>query len=191
LSVLTLAACNDAGPAKEADAISTVQPVNTDSSDVISLVRNMYQWYESKCIKGDFMPAEGSEDRYKGIDWETHAKKVSDIKRSQLFSGQFIENYSSIAFMIDSSLKTGGKEWLKGDLSPFSDGADAWCACQDSPERYWLMMDIQILNIKHGEALLTWTLPDKEKYTVKASKENDGWKISALQGFDYAEYSAR
>lgn len=190
MCTLLLTNCSDTNDSEQVVKTETSAPQVTDSTALVKVIRNMYQWYETSGLQGDFLPAAVSEtdNAYKAIDWNIHAQKVVAIKKSTFFSAAFIEEYSKIAFSIDSILRAGNMKWQVGDLSPFSNGADAWCDCQDSPERYWETMNITIIDINQTEATANWTWPGKAPYEIKAVKENNEWKIKWMQGLNYSDY---
>ncbi len=191
-SLIVFASCHekDASSTPPAKAI-TVNMNKQDTTKLNALLRNMYAWYETKCIKGDFMPADPAYDQnsFMGIDFDLHQKKLGQLRNSGFFSEEFINNYNQIARMIDTSLQTGQTTWLVGDLSPFSTGADSWCDCQDNPDNYWETMSVKITQSNDSSATLLWSWPDKDAYQVEAVKEKGNWKISGMQGFRYADFA--
>ncbi|MCC7028980.1 MAG: hypothetical protein IT257_01655 [Chitinophagaceae bacterium] len=191
-SLIVFASCHekDAASTPPVKAI-TVNMYKQDTTRLNALLRNMYAWYETKCTKGDFMPADpvANQDSFLGIDIDLHQKKLGQLKSSGFFSQGFVDNYNQIARMIDTSLQTGQTAWLVGDLSPFSTGADNWCDCQDNPDHYWETMSITITQSNDSSATLLWNWLGKDAYQVEAVKVEGAWKIAGMQGFRYANYA--
>lgn len=161
----------------------------TDKQQLETLLRKTYEWIETKNSNNDFDVVENKKgDRYIGLNLKAHNKRLEELKKTNFFAQEFLDNYNKIAIKIGDNLKTKKMEYLVGDLPPYGNDANMWCDCQDSPEAYWKTMKITILKIENNKASLNWTWmewKDKSKYNVKAVKENGIWKIAYLEGFDY------
>jgi hypothetical protein len=193
-SLIVFASCYEKDPASTPPAKAIRLNMNKqDTTRLSALLRNMYAWYETKCTKGDFMPADpaADQDSFISIDIDLHQKKLGQLRSSGFFSEGFINNYNQIARLIDTSLQTGQTTWPVGDLSPFSTGADSWCDCQDNPDNYWETMSVTITRSDDSSAILLWSWPYKDAYQVEAVKEKGDWKISGMQGFRYADFAKR
>ncbi len=187
----TFGSCQFSEPAFDQQTATEQAPRSKDTTALKALVRNMYAWVETQAPQGDFLPANSKDDYYHTIDWPAHAKKVTAIKESHFFAGTFIENYSMLAAAIDSALVSGSVKWAVGDMAPFSTDADAWCNCQDSPERYWDSIDIVIGQLSAEQASLSWHWSGQPAYLIDAVKTDGNWQISHLQGFDKADWQTR
>lgn len=160
-----------------------------DKQQLESLLRKTYQWIETKSSKTDFDVVENKKgDRYIDLNLKAHTKRLEELKKTNFFAQEFLDNYNKIGLKIGDNLKTKKMEYLVGDLPPYGNDANMWCDCQDSPEDYWKTMKINVVEIKNNKATLNWTWTewkDKSKYKVRAIKENGNWKIAYLEGFDY------
>lgn len=167
------------------------QKVYDDSLALTSLVRKVYQWYETQSTKEEFPPIVGKkqDSLYVGIDWKGYQLRQKELLKTSFFTQFFLQNHQKIANYIDKEL-SGGREWLMGDMSPIEPEANPWCNCQDSPDNYWKRLKIQRLKINNNVASFDWTWGKKFAYHVQAQKENNIWKISYLEGFDLKKYRA-
>jgi len=160
-----------------------------DKQQLETLLLKTYQWVETKNSNNDFNPAEDKKgEKYIGLNLKEHAKRLEELKKTNFFSQQFLDNYNKIALKLDANLKNKKLEWLVGDLPPFGNDTNAWCDCQDNPEEYWKTLKMHNLKIENDTASFSWTWTkwkDDSKYKVKAVKENGIWKIAYLEGFDY------
>jgi hypothetical protein len=160
-----------------------------DKQQLETLLLKTYQWVETKNSNNDFNPVEDKKgEKYTGLNLKEHTKRLEELKKTNFFSQQFLDNYNKIALKIDANLKNKKLEWFVGDLPPFGNDTNAWCDCQDSPEEYWKTLKINNLKIENDKASFSWTWTkwkDDSKYNVKAVKENGTWKIAYLEGFDY------
>ncbi|PWB24735.1 hypothetical protein [Flavobacterium sp. HTF] len=160
-----------------------------DKQQLETLLLKTYEWVETKNSNNDFNPVANKKgDKYIGLNLKEHNKRLEELKKTNFFSQQFLDNYNKIALKIDANLKNKKIEWFVGDLPPFGNDANAWCDCQDNPEEYWKTLKINNLKIENDKASFSWTWTkwkDDSKYAVKAVKENGIWKIAYLEGFDY------
>lgn len=163
-----------------------------DKQEIEILIKKLYEWVETKNNNNDFDPiANKKGDKYIGLDLNAHKKRLEQLKKTNFFSQQFLDNYNKIALKIDSNLKTKKIEWFEGELPPFGNDANPWCNCQDNPENYWKTMAINHLKIENDKASFDWTWSWKGdfKYKVKTIKENGVWKIAYLEGFDFNDFT--
>jgi hypothetical protein len=118
-------------------------------------------------------------------------ESLDKIRGTGFFSIEFIENYSHIILTLDKKLRNKEyNEWMVGDLPPFKfgSGISPWCMCQGySAAQFWHIETIR-MDGKSGE--LIWKWKDGNSwidFKFRVVKENDKWKISYMQGFDYEE----
>lgn len=187
---------------KQTDLATNAEPVMTveDEKQLQELVTELYEWHETKSSNNDFNPAADTENRnYIGLDMKQNNLRLKEIRATNLFDEAFLENYQRIATSLDKQLKTKALEWEVGYLPTFGSGANPWCNCQDIPDdSYWNYLKISIISIENNEAALSWTWGNNNSisiewsknfnYRIKASKKNEKWKISYLQGFDYDDF---
>lgn len=102
---------------------------------------------------------------------------------------------------LDKGIRNGNIEkWLIGDMPPFnfSSNVNPWTGCQDIPYDDPNPFDnivIKEVNIRNGDLIWKWGKPELItepswkvfEYKFRVVKENDRWKISYLQGFDFKE----
>lgn len=161
----------------------------TDKQQIETLIRKAYEWIETKGSNSDFDPVENKKgDKYIGLNLKAHNKRLEELKKSNFFAQEFLDNYNKIGLKIGDNLKTKKIEWLVGDLPPYGNDTNAWCNCQDYPEQYWKTLKLNNLKVENDKATFSWTWTawkDGGKYKVKAVKENGIWKIAYLEGFDY------
>lgn len=163
-----------------------------DKQQLEKLIRKTYEWIETKTSLSDFNPIENKKGtQYVGVDIKAHNKKLSELKKTNFFAEQFLDNYNKIGLKIDTNLKNKKMEWLVGDMPPFGGDANPWCNCQDYPDEYWKTLTINNLKIDKNNATFNWTWSSKGdfNYKVKAVKENGIWKIAYLEGFDFDTYT--
>jgi len=166
---------------------------NADKEELLKLIKQLYEWYETDGFKGEFIPvADSVSQKYTGLDYAVHNERLCELRQTDFFTEEFLGNYHKIALTIDEKLKKNEIEWLVGDLPPFGNDASPWCNCQDAPHEYWEKITINEVVFDQEKATFIWTWgkwgDDDFKYHVKAIKEHDIWKIVYLQGFDYNEF---
>jgi hypothetical protein len=177
---------------KQANTSKTSIYFATDKQQLESLIRKTYEWIETKKTQTDFdVVANKKGDKYVALNTKTHNKIIDELKKSNFFAQQFIDNYNKIALKIGENLKTNKMEYLVGDLPPYGSDSNPWCNCQDYPEKYWKTLQVNNLKVQNDKATFYWTWTEwKEtpKYKVTAVKENGIWKIAILDGFDYKSF---
>ena len=178
---------------KQAKHTNTSIYFATDKQQLETLIRKTYEWIETKKTKVDFDVVENKKgDKYVGLNTKTHNKILAELKNSNFFAQQFIDNYKKIALKIGENLKTNKIEYFVGELPPYGSDSNPWCDCQDYPESYWKTLKVNDLKIQNNKATFYWTWTEwKEtpKYKVTAVKENGIWKIAVLDGFDYKSFT--
>lgn len=186
---LLLAGCNQANNTKHPTAKVKGLNSTNDKEDLQRLVRDLYQWHETDSLHEDFEPIADDQDSiYVGIDLERHKQRLTELKQTGLFAEEFLNNYNKIALTIDRELKSKKLKWSVGDLPPFGNNANPWCNCQDNPDNYWQTLTINRIAFNNNTTSFIWTWGDNFTYKVKALKENNDWKISYLQGFDFEDF---
>jgi hypothetical protein len=181
--------CNEPDTKTVVSTEQTTTIVRNDKEVLQQLTRKLYEWHETKGAQNDFVPLAGKQNqRYVALDMEKQNQRLTELKQTSFFAEQFLENYNAIALTIDEELKTKKREWLVGDTSPYGNEANPWCNCQDSPSNYWQTITVKSLTVENNTASFTWTWGDNFEYKIKAIKENESWKITYLQGFDFDAY---
>jgi hypothetical protein len=132
-----------------------------------------------------------------------HKANLDKLKETGFFATEFIENYNQIILTLDKKLRNKEYgEWIVNDLPPFifANDVNAWTLCQDVPydnPSPWDFVEIIVisLNSENGELKWKWgnlkagTHPSWREfdYKFKVTKENNKWKISYLDGFEFKE----
>ena len=165
-----------------------IQPLNNstiDSIQIQSVLKDFYEWKETKGKISDFEPLDDPKsDLYKGLDLKKNEARVKELEQSNFFTVDFINDYKTIIKDVDESLKKGSIEYPKGEIQPYGNDADPWTNSQDPGDNYWSKIQVQNIKISNNIADLTWSSIGTENYKVKLKKINDKWRISYLEGFD-------
>jgi len=188
---------------QQTGSVKTITTTN-DKEEIKNLIRNVLIWSESK-ESIDLLPAlTDSKDRvYIGFDLKKHKENLDKLRNTGFFAKEFIENYNQIILTLDKRLRNKEyDEWLVGDLPTFifANDVDPWTLCQDVPydnPSPWNLVEINELklNDKNGEFEWKWgnlkhgidSGWNQFFYRFNVIKENNKWKISYLQGFDFKE----
>lgn len=161
-----------------------------DSLELQKLVRDLYKWNETKNSNPDFdvLQKEKTDTIYANLDLDAHKQRLNELKETNFFDKEFLDNYDKIGVTIDEKMRNKSLVYYIGELPSFGNDANPWCNCQDNPDNYWKILTIKKLNIKDNQADFVWTWGDDFEYKTKAVKENNVWKISYLEGFDFNEF---
>ena len=179
------------------------EEVSKDETEILNLIRQVLKWGNSKgSINFWKLVADETDTICIGLDMKDYEKNLDKLKKTDFFSKEFIKNYNKIIFTINKKLQNKEYgEWTMDGLPPFNFASDvnAWCSCQEYPyddPNVW-NVDIKVicLNNENGELEYTWgkSIIDENtfwgdfKYKFKVVKENNKWKISYMEGFDYEE----
>lgn len=172
---------------------STRPRVNPDSVELTALIRNVYEWHETKYPNYGF-PLKvdtPSDSLFTGIDWAAYNKDYAAFKKTNFFSDEFLAKHRAIAVTIDSSIRRASVEWRNSNdgIPLWYSDSDDWCNCQDNPDNYWQRLTLSNLKLGDNTAVFNWTWDEKDGieppfiYEIKAKKVNGTWKISYLEGF--------
>ena len=173
-----------------------------DKREIKFLIRQVLNWSEStKTI--DLLPTlvDKKAKFYTGFDLVKHKQNLQNLKATNLFAVEFIDNYNQIILTLDKRLKKGeyGK-WLAGDLPSFNfaNGTNPWSGCQDVPydkPNPFNFIEVETVKLENIKGVMNWkwgnlqhdTDPSwkKFKYKFRVVKENKIWKISYLEGFNF------
>jgi len=163
---------------------------SNDSIALLALTKKLYQWNETESKGQDFdvLLKNENDSVYSEIDKTAHQKRLEELRKTNLFTEDFINSYNKIALKIDEKMKSGALVYKVGELPPFGNDANPWCNCQDRPDDF--LDKIWIMNLKNeGKSVsYNWSWGDGMVYNLKAVKENNQWKINAMEGFDYDSF---
>ena len=173
----------------------TISDTNNDKAQIEKLVKQVLKWHDINGIYTGFETNYNPKDSMAiGMNLDTLKNELNELRKSDLFDKEFIDNYNKIVLKIDEKIKKSKDyAWQNGDMPSFA-GADPWCDCQNIPyENPWDKIVFKFLSIDKENADLTWTwgnsIWSKDfNYRVKAKKTNGKWRISYLQGFDINNY---
>lgn len=186
---LLLLSCHQTDKKRPSTKEETTINVADDKQKLQQLVSQLYEWHETQSANSDFEPIADKKDSiYIGLDLKKHKKRLIELKKSDFFANQFMENYNKIALIIDDGLKNKKLKYFVGELPPYGNGANSWCNSQDTPYNYWKTITINNVKIDHHTAIFNWSWGGKFEYKAKAVKSNNKWRISYLQGFNFNEF---
>ncbi|MDQ0965286.1 hypothetical protein QFZ20_000689 [Flavobacterium sp. W4I14] len=198
ITLIVLGGCNPNSKSKhtarQEDTVATQKKATSyslqDSIALLQLTQNLYRWNQTGDNDDYFSPVlkENNDTLYAGLDMKLHQQKLQKISEAGLFSKTFISNYNKIAMTIDAKIKDGTLQWKIGELPPFGNGANLWCNCQDLPDDFLSKLHIMHLRDEKDGIFYNWAWGDGIVYNLKALKENNQWKISEMEGFDYDSF---
>jgi len=181
--------CNktESPKAEKSENLVKTDSKSNDSIEILALTKKLYQWSETKSKGQDFDVSlrNKNDSVYSGVSQSEHQKRLEELRKTNLFTTDFISNYNKIAMKIDEEMKSGALVYKVGELPPFGNGANPWCNCQDTPDNF--INKIWIMNLKNDgkSASYNWSWGQGLVYSMKAVKENNQWKINEMEGFDY------
>ena len=174
-----------------------------DNKEIQELIRNTLTWSNSK-NKFDILPviSDDMDSIYVAINVDKQEENINILRQTNLFSAEFIENYNNIILTISEKLigNEFDDDWFVGEMPPFDfvSGVNPWCLCQDIPydnPNPWDYIEIEIIDLKNNSGEIYWKWGDLNSdlpsdwiafsYKFKVVKEDNKWKISYLQGFDF------
>jgi hypothetical protein len=175
-----------------------VADIQKDKGDIQKLIQQVLSWSESK-ESIDLLPVltESQGGIYIGFDMDKLTENLDKLKETGFFSYEFIENYNQIIITLDRKLRNKDYiEWLVGDLPPFKFANDCnpwWNGQEYFPLQLVIVENISLSKDK-GEFYFRCGSTGQEcsglegyKTRFRVVKEDNKWKISYLQGFDYNE----
>ncbi len=180
--------------AKSSITEETQSPVNADSIELTTLVRNVYEWHETKFRNNFFLLKfrTPKDSIFTGVDWESYTNDMDVYQKTNFFSKDFFIQHRAIALRVDSSIKEASVKWrnINDGIPIWDTDADDWCGCQDSPDNYWKLITLNNFKYSNDVVSFYWTWGNKSgieanKYEMKATKESGNWRISYIEGFTY------
>jgi hypothetical protein len=199
---LLLFGCNQADNKTTSVKEEKVSNSTDDKEQIQNLIRQVLNWADTKSSI-DLLPvlADSKDSVYIGFDLGKHKQNLAKLQQTNFFAIEFIENYNQIILTLEKGLKNGNyDQWLVGDLPTFNfvSDVDPWTLSQDVPydkPNPYDFIEVNFLNEEKREVNWKWgklelnTDPSWKEFVYKfrVVKENDKWKISYLQGFDFKE----
>ncbi|PXY02767.1 hypothetical protein DF185_01355 [Marinifilum breve] len=169
---------------------------SNDKKEILELIRQLYKWEANNQITiGQLAITDEIEEKVIGFDTIKSLEFIDMFRKTKLLSEEFLSNYQKIVKTLDKKFKLKEMEWFAGDMPPYGNGSNPWCNCQDEPyAEHWNKIEITFIEINQFDASLTWTWGQSDwskgfNYKVRVTKENEKWKISYLQGFDFDKFT--
>jgi len=170
-----------------------------DKEEIQYLIRQVLKWSDSKKTINLLPVLTNNKDSiYIGFDLDKHKATLVNLRETNFFTTEFIENYNQIILTLDKKLRNKEFEyWLVGDLPTFifANDVNPWCLCQDNLD--WEFVEVEIIDLKSDNGELNWKWGNlssnndpswKEfSYKFKVVKDNNKWKIDYMEGFDFKE----
>ncbi|MFI5158177.1 MAG: hypothetical protein ACHQF4_04885 [Sphingobacteriales bacterium] len=188
----------------KSDLVDNKSDLVIDKKEIQLLIGNVLLWAESKKAPGLTPVITDSKDSLCiGFDDEKIKANLEIFKSTGYFSVEFIDNYGQILQTLEKEMKDKKfAPWFTNELPPFNfaNDVDPWSDCQDVPydtPNVYNLVEVHVvsLNKEQGELYWTWggLKPDTDpswkefKYKFRVKKEDNRWKISYLEGFDFKE----
>ena len=204
---LLLLSCNESGNKKKVQSkIKTSDNSNTleDIREIQSLIRNVYMWHDGGNPTTIGMVADLRDSLYIGYNLKELHLATRELKESEFFTDDFIENHAKIHLAVDNKLKKKEIEWLVGGLPNYGSGAEPWCNCQDTPydlPNPWRQLKIKTIHISKdsGEFYWKWRVNKEHldsgwstfNYHFKVRKIDEKWKIDFLEGLNLEDFTRK
>ena len=167
-------------------------PQTDDSTQVVSLLRNMYRWHDSQQANTTDFSIIVKDTAQVGLNYDSLTKTMGVLKQSNFFSQSFLDNYKALADLINNKLVKANPPLANEINFDFQD-ADPWTGFQDSDSAYWNKFRITEYRATADSVSLKWLIKTKDfstdPYAVGFAKENGHWKVSSLEGFDLKKYN--
>ncbi len=178
IALLILAGCDNGKSRNKAAE-------NTDNTEIAALLQHVYKWHHDNIEKVDFDII--VEDSFQvGVDTVALKNRIDELKRTKFFTAGFVKNFERIGRETDSLLRHSIRKYYNEINFPFQD-SDPWTSSQDYPDNYWDSLVIYNFKINDSDASLIWTFKGEQVSDgifVKLKKEQGGWKINFIEGFD-------
>jgi hypothetical protein len=195
---LAIYSCKQTSPSEQKESTELTIPADSpldskDEEEIEKLIRQMRIWSDSNNYSSSPIPmlTDDKDSLFVGIDHEHHKRKMQELKSSNIFSAEFIDNYNLIVDTLAQRFKDGYYEqWYVGEYPPFpfANGENPWCSCQGDfgDESY----NLEIIKKDSERAELKYARDTSSSWRdikIRVVKENGKWKIAYLQGFDFKE----
>ena len=197
---LLLLGCNQADTKTTAVTEEKTSVSTDDKEKIQNLIRQVLKWSDSK-ITIDVLPytIDSKDSTCNGFDLDKLKSNLQELRRTEYFAEEFIQNYKQIIETLDRKLKNNEFEkWYPyGELPtfPFANDVNPWCECQDNMD--WDLVEVKIISLTTDKGELDWFWGNLSQDTDKSwkefnslfrvVKENDKWKIAYMHGFDFKE----
>ncbi|MDP4209606.1 MAG: hypothetical protein Q8928_12405 [Bacteroidota bacterium] len=171
---------------------------SNDKEEILKLIKQVIIWGDSKESIGLLPVLTDSKDSvYIGFDMIELKSNLDKLKETNYFATEFIENYRQIIVTLDKKLRNGEYEkWFVGDLPTFifaNDYSPWWNGQESFPIEKGM---VELINLDKDKGEFDFACGDKghgcdglENYKMRfrVVKEDNKWKISYLEGFNFKE----
>lgn len=168
-----------------------------DLDQIQNLIRHVLTWADSKNSL-ELLPliTDSNDSIYIGFDLDKHKQNLDQLRQTDFFAPEFIENYNQIILELDKGIRNGNYDlWFVGELPTFtfSNNQNPWCNCQDNSDWNEVVVKGIKLTDNEGELEWTWGIHHGEAhsretdfaYKFRVVKDNDKWRVSYMTGFDF------
>jgi len=167
---------------------------DTNKAEIEKLLVQVLKWSDTKeSIRLLPILTDSKDSIIIGFDMDKLKTNLEKLRETGFFATEFIENYNQIVITLDRKLRNKEfvyENWFVGELPifKFANGWDPWCCCQGFSESQLDGVEIIKLNEKSGELKWKWTEGSSWiNFRFNVAKEDNKWKISYMQGFDFEE----
>lgn len=195
--------CNKAQSQNNGETVEASANVNSIKGKIENLIRQVYTWHEDQNHAEYITLTKDSSDSYfVGLNLDDVEYNLDQMRKSNLFTEEFMENYNAIYQEINTKLQNNQLTWIVGTQAPFGSGGDPWCNCQDVPydePNPWSQIEVVEIDLVDDFGELYWKWgglePDAGSgwndftYRFRVKRENGKWKIAYLDGFNFDEFT--
>jgi hypothetical protein len=179
---------------KSQTASPQIVDIQKEKNEIQVLIRQVLIWSDT-CKTFELYPAISDEhdSLYIGFDMNKVNGNITILRQTGFFSKGFIEKYNQIIRTLDKKLRNKEIEWLVGDMQTFNFNmsyidVNPWCLCQGFSISQFDDIEIVNLNNSVGDLKFKWTQgSDWIDFKFSVVKEDNRWKISYMEGFDFKE----
>lgn len=200
---LLLLGCNYVDKKNNSTINQKLLTTTVDIEQIKQLIREVLIWADTKNSIILLPVLTDSKDSvYTGFDIEIHKQNLDKLRQTDFFSDEFIENYNQIILTLDQGIKNGRyDQWFVDNLPTFIFANDysPWCNCQDNDD--WNEVEVRVINLNEREGEMEWIWGNISidsnsswkdfRYKFRVVKDNNKWRISFLEGFDFNKSTQR
>lgn len=195
-----LLGCKHADNKMASLAVENMATSSNDKEQIQNLIRQVLKWSDSKNAI-DVLPftIDSKDSTCNGFDLVKLKSNLDQLRRTNYFAEEFIQNYNQIIQTLDIKIKKNEFEkWYPyGELPPFSFASEVnpWCECQDNLD--WNLVEVKEISLTADRGELEWFWGNISQDNDQSRKEfnslfrvvkdNGKWKIAYMHGFDFKE----
>lgn len=115
--------CNKAQSQNNGKTVEASANVNSIKGKIENLIRQVYTWHEDQNHAGYITLTKDSSDSYfVGLNLDDVEYNLDQMRKSNLFAEEFMENYNAIYQEINTKLQNNQLTWIVGTQAPFGSG---------------------------------------------------------------------